>query len=296
MRTGNLLPRLSQWGDQPELISLWKRVFGDSEQFIRSFQRYFGNPGDAVLLEEKGRIISAIYVIPLDGVWLPDGQKHAISLTYALATAPEYRGKDYGKKVMNTAICRGFADKVEYSALWPAEDSLFPHYTAASEYIDAFTVREAVVPKPNGAAEPVSIRSAKPGEYDAFRNCFLKERCDFFLSFGEKAIAFQKEVCRMYSGDCFLLGEKEPWGCAVCEREAELCVAVKELLCPEDKTEEAMRLIASALPADEYTVRTPDFLGRCLGGTVRRSGQMQCRNGSIDFLKKGPGYYGLAFD
>lgn len=296
MNTENLLPRLNQWGDQPELISLWKRVFGDPEQYIRSFQRYFGNPGDAVLLEEKGRIVSAIYVIPLDGVWLPDGQKHAISLTYALATAPEYRGKGYGKKVMNTAIWRGFTDKVEYSALWPAEDSLFPHYTETSAYVDAFAVREVVVPKPESSVNPDRIRSAQPGEYDAFRNRFLMECSSFFLSLGEKVIAFQKEVCHMIGGGCFLLGEKDPWGCAVCERESESSVAVKELLCAENKTEEALSLIASVLPAEEYTVRTPDFLGKSLGGTVRRSGQMQCRNGNTDFLKNGPGYYGLAFD
>ena len=296
MSAENMIPRSNQWGDQPELVSLWKRVFGDPEQYIRCFQRYSGNPGDAVLLEEKGRIVSAIYVIPLDGVWLPDGQKHSISLTYALATAPEFRGKGYGKKVMNTAIWRSFADGVEYSALWPAEDSLFPHYKAVSDYVDAFTVREAVVPKPKVPIDTAGIRSAQAGEYDAFRNDFLMEHCNFFLSMGEKVIAFQKEVCHMIGGGCFLLGEKEPWGCAVCERDSESCVAVKELLCPEDKTEEAIRQIAAVLPAKEYIVRTPAFLGESLGGEVRRCGQMQCRSGSTDFLKNGPGYYGLAFD
>ena len=262
----------------------------------QAFQRYFGNPGDAVLLKDKERIVSAIYAIPLDGVWLPDGQKHPISLTYALATAPEFRGKGYGKTVMNTAIWRDFADKVEYSALWPAEDSLFPHYRAASSYVDAFSVREIIVSKPITDENPINIRAAQPGEYDAFRNHFLMERCSFFLSFGEKAIAFQKEVCHMSGGDCFLLGEKEPWGCAVCERESESRVAVKELLCPEDKTEKAIQQIAAVLPAEEYIVRMPAFLGESLGGEVRRCGQMQCRSGGIDFLKNGPGYYGLAFD
>ena len=100
----------------------------------------------------------------------------------------------------------------------------------------------------------------------------------------------------MSGGDCFLLGDKEPWGCAVCERESELRVAVKELLCPEDRIEKAMGQIASVLPAEEYAVRIPRFLGECLGGAVRRCGQMQCRSGGTDFLKNGAGYYGLAFD
>ena len=83
-------PRFSRPGDEPGLRELWKRVFGDSDAFLDLFFREIYVPGMAALVEEGGRIVSAAYCVPF-------GEARYI---YAVATAPEHRGRGYFSRLM----------------------------------------------------------------------------------------------------------------------------------------------------------------------------------------------------
>lgn len=282
--------------DLSRLKALWQDVFGDPPEVIDAFLSFSGAPKTVMLMEEDGDIASAIYTLPMEGLYFPNGTIHPISLTYALATRPKFRGRGYGKQVMNAAIQKSFSEGFLYSAQWPAKDWLFDHYRKTANYLDCFAVRESQVPSPDTYSGTGWIREASAAAYNNFRNNFLQRRKSFFIMFGDTAITLQKKLSACSGGGCYLFGADAVWGCASCEIAGDGTVLVKELLCPEEKLKEALSLLATVHPAKSYCVRTPADLGYALHGRLRYCGQLQNRGGNSNFLACKPGYYGLAFD
>ena len=88
-----MTPRPSRVGEERALKALWKEVFGDSDEYIDTFFREVYRPGMASVIEENGEIAAAAYAVPF-------GKYRYI---YAVATKPEYRGRGYARKVVNSA-------------------------------------------------------------------------------------------------------------------------------------------------------------------------------------------------
>ena len=294
----SIVTRLNTAEDRPQLLALWQHVFGDDPALINCFLDAFGSPGNVMVTECGNHIVSAIYMLPLEGIRYPDGTLHPISLTYALATEPAYRGRGIGRSTMNAAIRESFRRGFDHNALWPAEDSLFPHYTRTSGYLDCFTVRElsrtAVELQQLPAAD--AVIQADAAGYNTFRNAYLDRLGILYIRFGERAVSYQMDTAGMYGGGCFLLGTDAPWGCFCCEYSDAETVTIRELLCPGHALDNALAQIAAKFPAASYTIRIPAAAGAGTDGLVRRCGQLQTASGSREFLACAGAYYGLAFD
>jgi GNAT superfamily N-acetyltransferase len=283
--------RLSREGDEEALKKLWETVFGDERRYIDTFFEYNYKPGSAMLLEADGLIVSAIYMVPMGGMCFPDGEVLSASITYALATYPEYRSHGYGSTVMRAAIQQDFDRGYICNSLCPAEDSLFPYYTKRIGYRDCFYVREAKVATGSLGETSIAANVTSPESYNDFRNDFLRGR--LFMMFDDAGINYQRRLCTDTGGDLLALGTI---GAACCEYLDENTLFVKELLCPDELIEDALAAVIKHFPAKELVVRTPSDKASALGGETRRYGQMMRRDGSLEFTSLPDGYYGFGYD
>lgn len=77
---------------------LWKEVFGDSDEFIDTFMRSIYNSENMLYIEKEKSIISMLHIIPFTF------NSHKAGYIYAVATAPEERGKGLASMLMERAI------------------------------------------------------------------------------------------------------------------------------------------------------------------------------------------------
>lgn len=113
-------------GDQPALHRLWETVFGDPPELVEAFFYHFPPEVAGWVVRREDKICSAAYLLP--GNWYLDGSSfHPAGYVYAVATAPEERGKGYARRLMRTlADAAESRDLLLYTR--PAEASLFSWY------------------------------------------------------------------------------------------------------------------------------------------------------------------------
>ena len=110
----------------PSLISLWQKVFGDDEEYIKLFFRkaYFNSDTFAVTV--GGEAVSALYLLKADIKC--DGRIYKGRYLYAAATLPECRGEGLMAQLINEAKDYAKREKLDFIALVPASDSLYGYY------------------------------------------------------------------------------------------------------------------------------------------------------------------------
>lgn len=254
--------RLSRPGDDISLKRLWKIAFEDEDSYIDAFFNNCYSPGRAVVADTGGKIASAVYV--LDAGVL--GGKHPSAYSYALATLPEHRGLGLGGEVTKAGIASSFNSGYECNVICPAGESLFPYYEKMG-YGRCFSLRSFFF---SGAPPSVSritgnIMSTSPAEYLKIREILLPPMSVFFtLPFLEHVAA----LCELSGGGLFRLDFEEAVGCAAVEYDGKGGLLVKELLIPDSLFTPAANLIYTHFGAKSLSIRTPESLGKGLGGTV----------------------------
>ena len=106
-----------------ECRRLWKEVFGDSDEFIASFINLFYNEENMLCIEQDGKLLSMLHIIPFE----LNGSK--VAYIYAVATDADARGKGYAGKLIRHAIEK--AQSKGYKAIFtlPADDMLRDFYS-----------------------------------------------------------------------------------------------------------------------------------------------------------------------
>lgn len=176
----------------PQLLALWKNVFGEYDGFWELFLETAFQPDHCRCFHEDDQITAAL-------CWLDceyNGQRFAY--LYAVMTHPDHRGK---------GLCRQLLDELHaylttngYSAalLVPAEEALQKMYRKLG-YTDCTTVFEFSCA---AAASPVSLRAIGPEEYAQLRREFLPE--GGVIQEGEN-LTFLAQQAQFYAGADFLL-------------------------------------------------------------------------------------------
>lgn len=234
--------------DRPALKELWRAGFGDSDEFIETFFDLFLREDACVTAEADGRVVAAMYILPVDAV-LPRRKKLITArYTYALATLPEYRGLGIGR-----AVYRAASDKALETAgaacVLPAEESLYPFYEDASGARPVSFLRQARLARADLAGTAPCMAARIPTlEYAAIREQLL-------AGFPHAALP-QEYFDLMEAADVeFFVLEN---GLAAAERSDGVC-RVLELLDPDTDAMSSIAGVARWCPAAEYIVRTPLF-------------------------------------
>ena len=108
-----------------QLISLWKTVFCDDEDYIRLLVPYLPI-FDCYVVKEEGKIVSAFYLLPSE---IKVGQRiYKGSYLYAAATYEEYRKNGYMSRLIKEAI-NGKENELDFISLVPANDGLYSYYS-----------------------------------------------------------------------------------------------------------------------------------------------------------------------
>lgn len=107
--------------DVKGLSALWQNVFHDSPEFIQRYlSQYAGKDNYVVECDDNGDIIGMAHC-PV----IHDKYGNSYTYLYAVAVAPEYRGKGIASRLINTVIKRAQTD---FIATIPASVSLQKWY------------------------------------------------------------------------------------------------------------------------------------------------------------------------
>lgn len=231
--------------EREQAEALWTAVFGDSAEAQRVFYRLSGEESPLVLTEDG--CVKAMLALPEMALTFGDGWSVKGGYVYALATAPESRGKGYAALLLKYAgeICKNRGYDCIFTV--PAQPSLFGFF-AQNGFEPAFYHRRVTARPGQAAAEELS-----PADYARLREELLAGNTHVTHSAG--LLGWQKALCPGAGSGLFRLSVNGGNACAAVE-----CwpghPVVKELLCaPED---EALALgAAAALCGGEAEVRLP---------------------------------------
>ena len=147
-----MIIRRSTPDDIPLLQQLWQTVFGDPPAFTGRFYETFG-ADCALVAESDGEIVSMIHTLPT--ALSQNGLYTFGTYLYALATAPDHRGKGIASRLLRTAELAPFStpptlaganeqglqespDSIPaFAILIPGEESLFSYYRAKGYTLEA---------------------------------------------------------------------------------------------------------------------------------------------------------------
>ena len=176
----------------PQLLKLWKAVFGEYNGFWELFLDTAFHPDHCRCMTENDHVTAGLY-------WFDCccGQDK-IAYIYAVVTDPAHRGKGLCRKLM-ADVHRLLAERGYDSAmLVPADEALRKMYRKMG-YEDCTTVSEIIC---TAADTPVNIRNVSTEEYAALRRTLIPE--SGVLQEGNN-LAFLAAQTQLFAGDNFLL-------------------------------------------------------------------------------------------
>ena len=241
----------------PELLCLWKDVFGEWNGFWETFLETAFSPLRCRCIVEDGQITAAL-------TWLDcscRGQK--IAYIYAVVTHPEHRGRGLCRRLLENTHALLAEQGYSSAVLVPAEPGLRSMYEKLG-YETCTCVEEFTC---EASAEAADLRAVGAEEFALLRRGFLPEGA--VLQEGEN-LPFLARQAQFYAGGDFLLAA---WN------DGEVLTAL-ELLGRRDAAPGILRALG---------MKKGSF--RCPGGTVPFAMIHPLRKDAVM-----PAYFGFAFD
>lgn len=274
---------------------IWKLCFGDEDSFIDFYYANRYKEDATLLLHEEGDIAAMLTMIPVKMVDA-NNRSFDTAMLYAIATHPEYQNRGLATQLMNSCNELLAANHKEFSILVPAEKKLFDFYCRQG-YREGFYIRETLLTRDQ--MPPIlpmqSISPITPEEYNHRRNKQLEGR--LYIAYLEEEISYQKRLSQLSGADIYAIDVQGIQGCAAVERINLDKLLIKEILLPEEFITQGVRQIAQFLPAKEYLIRTPAYLGEALGGEIRAFAMIRSQKEmNLEITPAEQGYLGFAFD
>ena len=254
--------------DLPALTELWQLCFGDDAKLINAFwQALFGKLRVFCAADGK-KTVAFLCAMPTTLVD-DEGGEHPTAYLYAVCTAPAYRRRGISSALMRFAENALQKDGFLFTALVPAEESLFDFY-AKQGYRTACYHRSYTVAAGKSAAKITPIHA------DAYRNLRQMQLYGSAILYPLPLLEWQESV-----GGLYRVETADTVCCAAAEVYGDRCIC-KELLpdCPE-----AAAALAAKLGCTEALVRTD--------GVEQKFGMLKpLQDVSVPEMA----YLGLAFD
>lgn len=228
--------------DIPQLKTLWKQGFGDSDEEIdRFFTTVWPNAG-GFCAEENGAVISMVFSLPV-ALALADETKKAVYL-YAVTTQEKYRRQGVCKKLLSYAEKELKKKNVACMLLVPEDDHLAAYYESLGfTQTPSVQLMDMQEQKPVGSALEISAQA-----YAGLRETILFDMPH--VQYDKVLLSYEAGHYKFYQ-----LQIANSFGCAaVCAKDGG-CV-VDELL-PD----------AAFLPALATVISTDRWYVKCPGQT-----------------------------
>ena len=176
----------------PQLLQLWKAVFGEYDGFWEQFLNIAFQPDHCRCITENGQVIAGLY-------WFDCScGQDKIAYVYAVATDPAFRGKGLCRKLMADVHSLLAQKNYDSVMLVPADKGLREMYRKMG-YEDCTTVSEITCA---AADAPVEIRNVSPEEYAFLRRGMIP--ADGVLQEGNN-LTFLVAQTQLFAGKDFLL-------------------------------------------------------------------------------------------
>jgi ribosomal protein S18 acetylase RimI-like enzyme len=291
--------RLAKVGEIARQKEIWQLCFGDSDHYIDFYYANRYKEDETLLLLQDGEIAAMLTMLPIKTI-TADKRSFNTTMLYAIATHPQYQKRGLATRLIDFA-CRYLSEKRHtFSVLVPSEQRLFDFYRRQG-YCDGFYIRETsftgkwIETMHVGEAYQCTISDITPEEYNQRRNKQLSGK--LYVSYADEEIAYQKKLSQQFGADIYGIEIEEVQGCAVIEKINSDKVFIKEILIPDELLPVAVKYITKLLPAKEYIMRTPAFLGQQLEGSVRPFVMIRSNQEfGLEIKLEDLGYLGFAFD
>ena len=107
---------------EAECRALWIEVFGDEREEVDRFLIDIHREGNLLTHSENGRVVAMLNIVRIDTDYGPT------AYLYAIATAPDFRGKGYAGELISQAIELSRAREYKAVMLSPSKSSLVEYY------------------------------------------------------------------------------------------------------------------------------------------------------------------------
>ena len=253
----------------PELIELWKKVFGDEEEYIRLFfekayydSEFFGKICD-------GKIVSGFYLLKCSIRY--EGKVYDGRYLYAAATLPEYRSVGIMSELIKEAMAYCKDKGLDFISLVPADDGLYDYYGRFGFYETMYKYRLDI------NKETATMRSFREisdmSEVYKIRSSFKGN----MLLYNETASDYALSCLRFYGSRAFSLSEKAYY------------IESEELFCSDEDFSYITHSLINNLCSESAV-----YSNCCLNNAVKvRNGMIYCFD---DKLKIKDVYMNIALD
>lgn len=288
--------RTSTPDEIPLQKELWKKCFGDTDDYIDVFYEKFCTADRVLVVDDDGELNSMCAVLSTT-LHFPDGTSVPVGYIYALATNPYFQGKGYARQLLK------FAD--EYLQKHGKKClSLVPSNAGLHRFFDNIGLSECFATRkieiPHSSLNPPDpswkISPVSPHEYNEIRERYLKDT--FHISYDDELILFQQIGSHMASGDLYRIEIDGEVGVAAIEFVQKRRLLFKELLIPQHQMIKAVELVSTILPATRYHVRTPAFWDGIPGSYIQAFGMSKWYDLELrqKWFQNQEAYMGFGFD